>query len=280
VTILKLIRNKGYSYKNALFLQLMSKLNITILGSGTSQGVPVIACPCEVCNSHDLRDKRLRSSILIESDEATVVVDTGPDFRQQMLRENVKKLDAVLITHSHKDHIAGMDDVRSYNFLTKKAMKVFAAPIDQEVIRREFSYAFVDNKYPGVPKIDLIDLDENEININGLKIQPIRVKHRFLTVFAFRIGAFAYITDANQISEKSMEAFAGVKYLVIDALRKEKHISHFSLEEAIEVSRKIGAEKTWFTHISHRMGLAASINKTLPEGMQLAWDGMLISLDI
>lgn len=258
----------------------MSKLNITILGSGTSQGVPVIACPCEVCNSYDLRDKRLRSSILIESDEATVVVDTGPDFRQQMLRENVKKLDAVLITHSHKDHIAGMDDVRSFNFLTEKAMKVYASPADQEGIRREFSYAFADKKYPGVPEIELIDLDENEINIKGLKIKPIPVKHRFLTVFAFRIGPFAYITDANQISEKSMEALDGVKYLVIDALRKEKHISHFNLEEAIKVSRKIGAEKTWFTHISHLMGLAMPINKTLPQGMQLAWDGMLISVNI
>ena len=278
--MLKLIRNTGYSYKNALFLQPMSKLNITILGSGTSQGVPVIACPCEVCASHDLRDKRLRSSILLETDETTVVIDTGPDFRQQMLRKNVKKLDAVLITHSHKDHIAGMDDVRSFNFLTEKPMKVFASPKDQADIRREFSYAFEDKKYPGVPEIELIDLDENEIIINGLKIQPIRVKHRFLTVFAFRIGPFAYITDANKISEKSMEALKGVKYLVIDALRKEKHISHFNLEEAMEVSRKIGAVKTWFTHISHLMGFAATINKTLPEGMQLAWDGMLISLDI
>lgn len=258
----------------------MSKLNISILGSGTSQGVPVIACPCEVCNSHDLRDKRLRSSILIETDKATVVVDTGPDFRQQMLREKVKKLDAVLITHSHKDHIAGMDDVRSFNFLTERAMKVYASPADQQVIRREFSYAFADKKYPGVPEIELIDLDENEITINGLKIQPIPVKHRFLTVYAFRIGTFAYITDANKISEESMKALEGVKYLVIDALRKEKHISHFNLEEAIEVSRKIGAEKTWFTHISHLMGRSASINKTLPENMQLAWDGMLISLDI
>lgn len=258
----------------------MRKLKITILGSGTSQGVPVIACPCEVCNSHDLRDKRLRSSILIESDEATVVVDTGPDFRQQMLREEVKKLDAVLITHSHKDHIAGMDDVRSFNFLSRKPMKVYASPADQEAIRKEFSYAFADHKYLGVPQIDLINLNENELCINGLKILPIPVKHRFLTVFAFRIGHFAYITDANHISEKSMKALDGVKYLVIDALRKEKHISHFNLEEAIEVSRKIGAEKTWFTHVSHRMGLAASINKTLPDGMQLAWDGMLISLDI
>jgi len=272
--------DKAYSYKNALLLQIMSKLNITILGSGTSQGVPVIACPCEVCASHDLRDKRLRSSILIESEKVTVVIDTGPDFRQQMLREDVKKLDAVLITHSHKDHIAGMDDVRSFNFLTKKAMKVYAAPWDQEVIRREFSYAFEDKKYPGVPEIELINLDENEIKVKDLIIQPIPVKHRFLTVFAFRIGPFAYITDANKISEKSMEALHGVKYLVIDALRREKHISHFNLEEAIEVSRKIGAEKTWFTHVSHAMGQAMTINKTLPQGMQLAWDGMLISVEM
>ncbi|MBU2466342.1 MAG: MBL fold metallo-hydrolase [Bacteroidetes bacterium] len=258
----------------------MNTVNVTILGCGTSQGVPVIACPCDVCNSPDLRDKRLRSSILIKSEKATVVVDTGPDFRQQMLREKVKTLDAVLITHSHKDHIAGMDDVRSFNFLSKKAMKVNASPADQAVIRTEFAYAFGENKYPGVPKLDLIQLDEQPIIINDLKIQPIQVLHRHLSVYAFRIGPFAYITDANYISENAMKQLEGVEYLVIDALRKEKHISHFTLDEAIEVSRKIGARKTWFTHISHLMGKASDVNKNLPENMALAWDGMLISFDL
>ncbi|MDN5349480.1 MAG: phosphoribosyl 1,2-cyclic phosphate phosphodiesterase [Bacteroidales bacterium] len=256
----------------------MKTAYITILGSGTSQGVPVIGCRCSVCSSNDKLDKRLRASILIESAEATVVVDTGPDFRQQMLREKVTKMDAVLITHCHKDHIAGMDDVRSFNFLQKKAMPIYASPEDQKLIKTEFSYAFAEKKYPGVPSLDLIDMDENLLKIKDLNITPIRVMHRYLPVFAFRIGNFAYITDANYISPESFDALKGIDILVIDSVRKEKHISHFSLGEAIEVARKLEVKKTYFTHISHLMGKAADVNAELPDGMLLAWDGLKIKI--
>lgn len=258
---------------------MMKTALITILGSGTSQGVPVIGCQCEVCSSTDKLDKRLRASILIETAETNVVVDTGPDFRQQMLREKVTKMDAVLITHCHKDHIAGMDDLRSFNFLQKKAMPIYASPDDQKVIKTEFSYAFADKKYPGVPSFDLIDLHEKTLKINDLIINPIRVMHRYLPVFAFRIGNFAYITDANYISPESFDALKGIDILVIDSVRKEKHISHFSLSEAIEVAKQLNVKKTYFTHISHLMGKAADVNAELPEGMQLAWDGLKIKIN-
>jgi len=257
----------------------MKTATVTILGSGTSQGVPVIGCECDTCKSADNYDKRLRSSILIESAEATIVVDTGPDFRQQMLREKVRKLDAVLITHCHKDHIAGMDDVRSFNFLQKKAMLIYASPADQKVIKTEFSYAFGDKKYPGVPSFDLIDLDEILLKINDLHITPIRVMHRYMPVYAFRIGNFAYITDANYIPEPGLETLQGIELLVIDAVRKEKHISHFSLSEAVAMAQKIGVKQCWFTHISHLMGKAADVNTELPPGMQLAWDGLKIKIE-
>jgi phosphoribosyl 1,2-cyclic phosphate phosphodiesterase len=249
-------------------------VKVTVLGSGTSQGVPVIACPCNVCASDNPKDKRLRSSIMIETSETTIVVDAGPDFRQQMLRENVKKLDAILITHTHKDHIAGLDDVRSFNFLTRKPMKVFARSADQMDIRKEFSYAFTDNPYPGVPEFEMIDLLEKPFQVGDIQIIPFEVKHMMLKVLGFRFGDFAYITDANVIPEKSIEKLKGVKVLVIDALRKKKHLSHFNLEEAILVAQRLGVRQTYFTHISHLMGLFDDVQKELPEGMMLAWDGL------
>ena len=257
----------------------IKKLRITILGSGTSQGVPVIACQCPVCLSTDPFDKRLRSSIMIESDTTCVVVDTGPDFRQQMLREDVRKVDAVLITHTHKDHIAGLDDVRSFNYLLKRPMKVYASKHDQLDIEREYAYAFADKKYPGVPEIELIDMSVKPFVVGDIHIQPIQVMHRYLKVFAFRIGRFAYLTDLNHIPEESMKLLKGVDLLVIDALRKEHHVSHFSLSEAIEAARQIGARKTWFTHISHLMGKHAVVQAELPEGMALAYDRMQIETE-
>lgn len=255
------------------------KLRVTILGSGTSQGVPVIACQCPVCLSNDPYDKRLRSSIMVESGGTCIVVDTGPDFRQQMLREDVRTVDAILISHTHKDHIAGLDDVRSFNYLMKRPMKVYASKQDQEEIEREFAYAFGDKKYPGVPEIQLIDLSLRPFYVGDIHIQPVEVMHRYLKVFGFRFGRFAYLTDLNHIPANSMKLLKGVDYLVIDALRKEKHISHFNLEDAIEAAQLIGAKNTWFTHVSHLMGFHAQVNISLPTGMALAYDRLQIDIE-
>lgn len=252
-------------------------VKITILGSGTSQGVPVIGCGCAVCASDDSRDKRLRSSILVEKGETTVVVDTGPDFRQQMLRENVRQLDAVLITHTHKDHIAGLDDVRSFNYLQKRPMKVFAAPQDQIQIRQEFAYAFQDNPYPGVPSIELIDLEAKPFSIGELEVIPFVVMHMKLPVFGFRFGDFSYITDANFIPSESMKLIRGSKVIVLDALRREKHVSHFTLDEAVEVIHALNPEKAYFTHVSHLMGGYSEVQAELPPNMHLAYDGLQIA---
>lgn len=255
-------------------------MKITILGSGTSQGVPIITCDCEVCRSTDARDRRLRTSILIESGETTICIDAGPDFRYQMLRNGVKKLDAILITHEHKDHIGGLDDVRPYIFLRQKPMIVYASRSAQEEIRREYSYAFAqeNEKYPGAPTFDLIDIDDNLIKINDLSIIPIKLKHFTLTSYAFRIGNFAYVTDFSELSEEAFNKLKGVEYLIIEALRHERHYSHISLPEAIDIAQKLNVKKTWFTHISHNMGKAADVNPTLPNNMMLAYDGMVIEI--
>ena len=255
--------------------------NITILGCGTSQGVPVIGCDCEVCKSQDPRDKRLRTSILIQTERTTICIDAGPDFRQQMLRENVKHLDAILITHHHKDHIGGLDDVRSFNFLQHISMPIYASPESQEEIKREYSYAFADKNdlYPGAPTYNLIDIkDDNPIIINELTIEPIPLTHLKMLCYAFRIGNFAYVTDFNHMSEESFEKLKGVEYLIIEALRKEKHYSHISLPEAIDIAQRLHVKKTWFTHISHSMGKAEDVNKTLPPNMMLAYDGLRITI--
>ena len=251
---------------------------VTILGSGTSQGVPVIACTCPVCQSQDFRDKRLRTSILIQTDEVTVVVDAGPDFRQQMLRENVTKLDAVLITHEHKDHIGGLDDLRPYIFRQQKPMTLYVDDTALPEIKREYSYAFDEHPYPGAPTYDIRHLDETPFDIGDLHFIPIKLKHFTLTCYGFRIGSFAYVTDLSEISEEAIGKLQGVEYLVIEALQKKKHYSHLTLDEAIEISRRVGAKKTWFTHCSHSMGLAADINRELPEGMMLAYDGLKIRI--
>ncbi len=249
---------------------------VTILGSGTSQGVPVIGCTCPVCQSKDPRDKRLRTSILIQTDAVTVAVDAGPDFRQQMLRENVTKLDAVLITHEHKDHIGGLDDLRPYIFRQQKPMTLYVDDTAMPEIKREYSYAFDEHPYPGAPTYDIHRLDETSFDIGDLHFIPIKLKHYTLTCYAFRIGNFAYVTDLSEISEKAIGKLQGVEYLVIEALQKNKHYSHLTLDEAIEISKRVGAKKTWFTHCSHSMGLAADVNRGLPDGMMLAYDGLKI----
>ena len=251
---------------------------VTILGSGTSQGVPVIGCTCPVCRSADPRDKRLRTSILIQTDEVTFTVDAGPDFRQQMLRENVTKLDAVLISHEHKDHIGGLDDLRPYIFMQKKPMTLYVADTALPEIKREYSYAFDEHPYPGAPTYDIRRLDETPFDLGDLHIEPIKLKHYTLTCYAFRIGNFAYVTDLSEISDAIIAKLKGVDYLIIEALGKNKHYSHLSLQEAIETAQKVGAKKTWFTHCSHSMGLAADVNRELPEGMMLAYDGLKIKI--
>jgi phosphoribosyl 1,2-cyclic phosphate phosphodiesterase len=253
-------------------------VKITFLGTGTSQGIPIIACPCAVCTSDNIKDNRLRTSILIEEQGKCFVIDTGPDFRQQMLRANVKQMDAVLFTHEHKDHTAGFDDIRAFNFILRKKMDVYASDRVQEAIRREFAYIFSDFKYPGIPEINL-HLLKNEITIiHGVKFIPIEVMHYKLPVFGFRVGDFTYITDANYISEKEKEKIKGSKVLVLNALRKEEHISHFTLEQAIELVRELKPETAYFTHISHQLGLHAEIEKELPKNIHLAFDGLTLNL--
>lgn len=249
-----------------------------MLGTGTSQGVPVIACDCEVCKSSNTKDKRLRSSILIQSATTSVVIDTGPDFRQQMLREGIDRLDAIVYTHEHKDHVAGMDDVRAYNFKQKRDMEIYATEQVQKALKREFHYVFSSEKYPGVPSVNLNTIDQDQFKIGDIAFTPLDVLHYTMPVKAYRINDFAYITDANQISDEVFDKLNGVKTLVINALRKTNHLSHFTLEEAIQVSKRIGAEQTYLTHISHLLGLHKEIEKELPEGIQQAYDGLQFNI--
>lgn len=253
-------------------------MRITFLGTGTSQGIPIIACPCIVCQSADQKDNRLRTSVMIEEKGKTFVIDTGPDFRQQMLRENVKNMDAVIFTHEHKDHTAGFDDIRAFNFILRKKIDVYASERVQDAIRREFAYIFSDFKYPGIPEINLHLLENKRINIEGLDFLPIEVMHYKLPVFGFRVGDFSYVTDANYISDIEKEKLKNSKVLVLNALRKEEHISHFTLQEAIELVQELKPEKAYFTHISHQLGLHAEVEKELPDNISLAYDGLKIEL--
>ena len=255
-------------------------MKITVLGSGTSQGIPIITCDCEVCRSTDARDRRLRTSILIETNKTTICVDAGPDFRYQMLRANVKKLDAILITHEHKDHIGGLDDARPLIFVQKSPMRVYASREAQEEIKREYSYAFAneDERYPGVPTFDLIEITQEPIKINDLTIEPIKLKHYTLTSYGFRIGDFAYITDLSELSDEAFQKLIGIKYLIIEALRRKEHYSHINLSQAIEIAQRLNVKKAWFTHVSHEMGKTADVNQTLPENMTLAYDGLEIEI--
>ncbi len=254
-------------------------MKITVLGSGTSQGVPVIACNCPVCESNNPKDNRKRTSILIEDKGKTLVVDTGPDFRQQMLDAKVQNLDAVLFTHEHKDHVAGLDDIRAFNFKSRKDMDVYAVPRVQEALKREFEYVFAENKYPGVPQVNLIEIGEEPMQIEGIEIIPIDVMHYKLPVKAFRIGNFAYVTDTNYIAPSEMEKLKGLDVLILTALRIEKHISHFNLEEAIEVIQELKPKKAYLTHISHLLGKHKDVEEILPSNIGLCYDGLEISLN-
>lgn len=249
-------------------------MTITFLGTGTSQGVPVIGCSCEVCKSLDYRDKRLRSSVHIEVNGQNFVIDTGPDFRQQMLRENINRLDAIFFTHAHRDHTAGLDDVRAYNFLQNIDMPVYGTPETLNQLRNDFAYIFEERHYPGLPRIDLRPITENSFTVNRVEIIPLPVTHLRLPVLGFRVGDFSYITDANFISEETYKKLEGTKILVLNALQQEPHISHFTLQQAIEVAQQVNADKTYFTHLSHKMGLHAEVSKQLPDNIHLAFDGL------
>lgn len=251
-------------------------MEITFLGTGTSQGVPVIACRCAVCTSDDFQNDRLRSSVMIEIDGKVLVIDSGPDFRMQMLREEVHQLDAILFTHEHKDHVAGLDDVRAFNFKHDREIDVYAEERVQKALRNEFSYIFSGINYPGLPRVVLHNIENHEMIVQGIKVLPIRVMHYKLPVYGFRIGDFTYITDAKTISEEEKQKIKGSKILVLNALRKEEHLSHFTLSEAIALAKEIGAEQTYFTHISHQLGLHDEVEAELPKGMHLAYDGLRV----
>ena len=253
-------------------------MDITFLGTGTSQGIPVIGCKCDVCVSTNPKDKRLRTSALITSNNLSIVIDTGPDFRQQMLRENIQNIDAILFTHEHKDHIGGLDDVRAFNFINKSPMEVYAEERVQEALKREYSYIFNNNKYPGVPKLNLNTIREEAFSIKGLQIIPIRAMHYNLPILGFRIGDLSYITDANYISEEEKQKIVGSKYLIINALRTEKHISHFSLQESLELIKECAPKQSYLIHMSHKMGLHDKVNNSLPANVSLAYDGLKVSI--
>jgi phosphoribosyl 1,2-cyclic phosphate phosphodiesterase len=251
-------------------------MRLTFLGTGTSQGIPVIACECEVCISTDTRDKRLRTSVLIESENTSVAIDSGPDFRQQMLNSNQKKLDAIVYTHEHKDHVAGLDDVRAFNFKSKKDMEVFGSQNVINALKNEFHYIFSEFKYPGVPSVNINKIKKDSIfSIGDINFTTIEVMHHKLPVFSYRINDLVYITDANQVDDQELQKIKGCKTLIINALRKEKHLSHFNLFQAIEFSQKVGADKVYLTHLSHLMGKHSDIE--LPENIEIAYDGLQIT---
>lgn len=253
-------------------------IKITFLGTGTSSGVPMIGCDCDVCTSSNKKDNRLRSSIMVETADTTIVVDTTPDFRYQMLRLGVKKIDAIIFTHPHKDHIAGLDDVRAFNYINRKPMEVYCNYLTEEALRRDFYYAFSDTRYPGVPEINLNTITDQPFAINELLIEPVLVWHMKMPVLGFRFGPFTYITDANFIEPAEKEKIKGSEVMVVNALRKEKHISHYNLEEAVALVQELEVPQAYFTHISHQLGLHDVVEKELPKGIHLAFDGLTLHL--
>lgn len=255
-------------------------MRVTFLGTGTSQGVPVIGCRCAVCRSIDFRDQRLRTAVHLEVAGHSLLIDAGPDFRQQMLRADIRRLDAILLTHEHKDHTAGLDDIRAYNFAQNQAMPVWAETRVLAQLRQEFAYIFAAHKYPGTPSIDAYAIEPGAAfsPLPGLTVEPVRVFHHKLPVLGFRIGDFAYVTDANAIAPEEMAKLRGCDTLVLNALRHEPHLSHFSLAEAVAVIEALQPRRAFLTHISHLLGLQREVDPTLPPHIKLAYDGLILNL--
>jgi len=253
-------------------------MKITFLGTGTSQGIPVIACDCAVCRSTDPRDKRLRTSIWIQVDGKSFVIDTGPDFRQQMLRANVRELDAAIFTHQHKDHTAGLDDIRAFNHKQQQDIPLYGRESVLNQIRSEFFYAFSEQRYPGVPHFELHPIENEPFEIQGVKFIPIEVMHHKLAVYGYRVGDFTYITDTNYISESEQEKIKGSRVLVLDTLQKEPHLSHFTLSQSLELIDELKIPQAYLIHMSHRLGRHEDVEKELPANVRLAYDGLVIEL--
>ena len=253
-------------------------IRVTFLGTGTSIGVPVITCDCPVCRSADLKDKRLRTSVMLEIGFNTFVIDCGPDFRIQMLRENVNNLDAVVFTHEHRDHIAGLDDIRAFNYVLNKKIDIYGTRQVMEAIQTEFPYIFSEARYFGAPQLTIHNIVNEPFSIRNVEFIPISVLHEKLPVTGYRIGDFTYITDASSISEKELEKIKGSKVIVLNALRNSKHVSHFSVGEAVEILTKLQPEAAYLTHLSHFVGLHETVNSKLPDFIRLAYDGLKITV--
>lgn len=260
-------------------------MRVTFLGTGTSQGVPIIGCECPVCLSLNEKDKRLRTSVMVQLNGKNIVVDSGPDFRQQMLRAGIRHLDGLLLTHAHKDHIAGLDDIRAFNFIQREAINVYCTGMVEEQLKREFAYIFAETKYPGIPELNLHPLEAGvAFVLGGIAVLPVEVMHYRLPVLGFKFThpisakTFVYITDANYISPENRAFISGCDTLVLNALRKEKHISHFTLQEALDVIKDVAPRKAYLTHISHQLGLHNEVSAQLPEGVELAYDGLTITI--
>lgn len=255
----------------------MEQTRLEFLGTGTSQGVPMIGCSCEVCCSADPRDRRLRASALVDYCGKRFLVDAGPDFRYQMLRAGVSHLDAILLTHNHKDHTGGLDDIRAFNYLEKKATQIYCEKYVEDSLRQEYSYAFAENKYPGAPDWDVHIIDDKPFSIDGVEIIPIRGKHFTLPVLGYRFGNIAYCTDMNRIPDEEFQKLAGLEHFIINCVRRGRHISHYSLEGALEVAARVGARHTWLTHLSHQLPRYEELTQELPEGVRPAYDGLVIN---
>jgi len=253
-------------------------MEVTFLGTGTSQGVPLIACTCPVCRSDDPRDQRLRSFVLLKIAGKNLVIDAGPDFRQQMLTYHVMTLRAILVTHEHVDHVFGLDDIRSYNWIQQNPMEIFGEKRVEKAIRRIFHYVFANHNYPGIPQMKLTRITHNPFKVDDIEVIPIRGFHYKLPVYGFRIGDFAYLTDMSFVESTEKKKLQGLRVLVVNALRKKEHQSHFNLSQALQLIDELKPEKAYLTHISHKMGLHKEVSKELPDHVFLAYDGLSISV--
>ncbi len=253
-------------------------MRITFLGTGTSSGVPMIGCRCATCASADSRDKRLRASVLVETGAEHLLIDAGPDFRQQMLSCGATCLDAILITHEHKDHVGGLDDVRAFNFLNHKPIDIYAEPRVQQVLRKDYDYAFAATSYPGAPQMNLHTIDGTPFSVGDTRIVPVRAQHYFLPVYGYRIGSFGYLTDASQITRDQLEKFFGVEVFVLSTVQRAPHRSHFTLDQAVETARAVGAKQTYLTHLSHCLEPHAALAAVLPSGIEPAYDGLVLDI--